>query len=129
MPAPTPDEILTMFADGLAKGDADAVADLFEEHAILVSDPNRIVQGRAAIREGLENFLTIGPKMTLNASRVVRNGDIALLYSDWTIKGIHPDGQAFSTDIHPTHVVRRQSDGTWRIVIDDPSANEPADSH
>ena len=34
MPAPTPDEILTMFADGLAKGDADAVADLFEEHAI-----------------------------------------------------------------------------------------------
>jgi len=129
MSAPSPDEIHSLFASGLNAGHVDAVADLFEEHAILVSDPNRIVRGRDAIREGLVNFLTIGPKLTLNASRVVRNGDIALLYSDWTIKGIHPDGQAFSTEIRPTHVVRRQADGTWRIVIDDPSANEPADSH
>jgi uncharacterized protein (TIGR02246 family) len=127
MPAQSPDDIHRLFAAGLNAGNVDAVVDLFEEHAILVSDPNRIVRGRDAIREGLVNFLTIGPKLTLNASRVVRNGDIALLYSDWTIKGLHPDGQAFSTEIRPTHVVRRQADGTWRIVIDDPSANEPAE--
>ena len=124
MPADSPDDIHTVFASGLNAGDAEAVADLFEEHAILVSDPERIVRGRAAIRDGLVNFLTTRPQLTLNASRVVRNGDIALLYSDWTIKGIHPDGQAFSSEIRPTHVVRRQPDGTWRIVIDDPSAGD-----
>ena len=124
MAAPTPDDLLALFAAGIAKGDLDALADLFEEHAILVSDPKNIVRGRAAIREGIANFLEIGPRMTLNASRVVRNGDLAILYSDWTIKGIHPDGQAFSTEIHPTHVARRQSDGTSRIAIDYPSAGE-----
>jgi uncharacterized protein (TIGR02246 family) len=128
MPAQTPDDIHTLFAAGMNTGDVDTVADLFEETAILVSDPERIVRGRAAIREGLVNFLSIGPHLTLNAARVVRNGDLALLYSDWTIKGIHPDGAAFSTEIRPTHVVRRQPDGTWRIVIDDPSANEGEDS-
>jgi len=126
MPAHTPDDIHTLFAAGLNAGDVDAVADLFEEDAILVSDPERIVRGRAAIRDGLVNFLSIGPKLTLNAARIVRNGDIALLYSDWTIRGVHPEGAAFSTEIRPTHVVRRQADGTWRIVIDDPSANEAA---
>jgi uncharacterized protein (TIGR02246 family) len=117
-----PDDILTIFRDGVNARDVDRVAALFEEHAILVSDPEHIVRGRAAIREGLVNFLAIAPAMTLNAARVVRNGDIALLYSDWTIAGRQPDGTPLSTDVRPTHVVRRQADGTWRIVIDDPSA-------
>jgi uncharacterized protein (TIGR02246 family) len=124
MPAQTPEQIHELFRDGLNARDADSVADLFEETAILVSDPENIVRGRAAIREGLQNFLEMHPTMTLNAARIVRNGDVALLYSDWTITGLHPHGAPFSMEVRPTHIVRRQGDGTWRIVIDDPSAGE-----
>ena len=126
MPANSPDEIHRLFADGLNAGNAEAVAALYEEDAILVSDPTRIVRGRAAILDGLINFLSINPRLTLNAARVVRNGDIAILYSDWTLKGANPDGSSMSVDIRPTHVARQQSDGTWWIVIDDPSDDEPA---
>jgi uncharacterized protein (TIGR02246 family) len=122
MPARTPDEIHELFASGLNAGHAEAVAELFEPDAILVSDPEHIVRGRAAILDGLVNLLSIHPVLTLNAARVVRHGDLALLYSDWTIRGTNPDGSPFSADVRPTHVARRQSDGTWQIVIDDPSA-------
>jgi uncharacterized protein (TIGR02246 family) len=122
MPALTPDALHTLFAMGINAGDAQAVSQLFAEDAILVSDPENIVRGRAAIREGLENFLEIAPKMRLNASRVVRNGDIALLYSDWTITASKPDGSLFTAEVQPTHVARLGDDGTWLIVIDDPSA-------
>jgi uncharacterized protein (TIGR02246 family) len=126
MPARSPDDIHRLFAEGLNAGNAEAVADLYEDDAILVSDPKRIVKGRAAIRDGLINFLSIKPRLTLHAARVVRNGEIAILYSDWTIVGANPDGSSMSVDVRPTHVTRRQADGTWRIVIDDPSVDEPA---
>jgi uncharacterized protein (TIGR02246 family) len=121
--AQTPDDIHTLFAEGINAGDADAVAALYEEEAILVADPTNIVRGRAAILDGLKNFLTIGPKMTLNGARVVRNGDIALLYSDWTIKGKNPNGSLMTVDVRPTLVARRQADGAWKVVIDDPSVD------
>jgi uncharacterized protein (TIGR02246 family) len=125
MAARTPDDIHRLFADGINAGDAQAVAALFEDDAILVSDPEHIVRGKAAILEGLTNFVSIRPKLTLNAARVVRNGDLALLYSDWTISSTNEKGAISSVDVRPTHVARRQADGTWRIVIDDPSVDEP----
>lgn len=117
-----PDDILTIFRDGLNARDVERVAALFEDEAILISDTEHIVRGREAIRDGLANFLSISPTLTLNAARVVRNGDLALLYSDWTITGRQPDGTTVSIDVRPTQVARRQADDSWRIVIDDPSA-------
>jgi uncharacterized protein (TIGR02246 family) len=124
MPAQTPDDIHRLFAEGMNAGDAEAVADLYEDDAVLVSDPRKIVRGREAILDGLKNFLSIRPTLTLNAARVVRNGDVAILYSDWTIKGQNANGSLMTVDVRPTHVARRQPDGTWRVVIDDPSVDE-----
>ena len=128
MSASSPDDLHRLFEQGLNAGNADAVAALYEEDAILVAEPDKIVKGRAAILDGLKNFLAIKPRMTLNAARVVRNGDIAILYSDWTISATRPDGSRFSSDVRPTVIARRHADGLWRIVIDDPSVDESGTS-
>ena len=126
MLARTPDDLHRLFLDGLNAGDAAAVASLYEDDAILVSDSKTIVRGRAAILDGLKNFLAIRPRMVLNAGRVLRNGTVAVLYSDWTISATRPDGSLFSLDVRPTVVAREQPDGTWLVAIDDPSVDEPA---
>jgi uncharacterized protein (TIGR02246 family) len=123
MPASNPEDLHQLFADRVNAGDADAAAALFEDGAILVSGPDHIVRGRDAILEGLRNFVAVHPKLRLNAARVVRNGSLAILYSDWTITTTR-NGAIQSVDVRPTHVARQQSDGTWRIVIDDPSAGD-----
>ena len=126
MPARSPEDILRLFEDGLNAGDADAVASLYEATAILVAEPQRIVKGREAILDGLRNFVAAKPRMVLNASRIVRNGDIAILYSDWTMSGDRPDGSRFSVDVRPTVIARAHADGVWRIAIDDPSVDDAA---
>jgi uncharacterized protein (TIGR02246 family) len=123
MPARSPEDLLRLFEDGLNAGDADAVAALYEASAILVAEPQRVVKGRAAILDGLKNFVAVKPRMVLNASRIVRNGDIAILYSDWTMSGTRPDGTTFSVDVRPTVVAREHTDGVWRVAIDDPSVD------
>ena len=40
-----------------------------------------------------------------------------------TISGTRPDNSSFSVDVRPTVVARAQPDGTWRVVIDDPSVD------
>lgn len=122
--AHSPEDLLRLIEERLNAGDADGVAALYEQDAILVADPEKIVEGRAAILEGLRNFLAIKPRMVLNASRIVRNGNLAIVYQDWTISGTRPGGSIFSVDVRPTVVVRAQSDGSWRVAIDDPSVDE-----
>ena len=126
MPARTPDDLHQLFLTRINAGDAEAVAALYEEDAILAADPQKVVRGRAAILDGLKNFLAIRPRMVLNAGRVLRNGSVAILYSDWTISATKPDGSLLSVDVRPTVVAREQPDGTWLVVIDDPSVGETA---
>ncbi len=47
-------------------------------------------------------------------------GDLALLHAEWTLKGTGPDGQAVELAGRTSEVVRRQTDGSWRYVIDNP---------
>ena len=46
---------------------------------------------------------------------ITAGDDLAVLYNDWTItaSGLSLSGKAIE-------VVRRQPDGTWKFVIDDP---------
>ena len=37
-----------------------------------------------------------------------------------TLEGTRPDGRPVKSTLHTLEVVRRQPDGSWRYVIDDP---------
>jgi ketosteroid isomerase-like protein len=51
-------------------------------------------------------------------------GEIALLFSDWTLSATDPDGHAIEMAGRTSDVARRQSDGSWLFVIDDPYGSE-----
>jgi ketosteroid isomerase-like protein len=61
------------------------------------------------------------PRITCNVRRVVRMGeDLALLYNDWILSSAGADGQTVERSGKALELVRRQPDGTWRFVMDDP---------
>ena len=51
---------------------------------------------------------------------MVESGDMALLHSRWTLKGTAPDGSPVEMAMQGTEVVRRQVNGNWLFVIDNP---------
>ena len=79
-----------------------------------------MVAGEAAIRELIRGFLALGPRVELAVQQVVQTGDLTLLLSTWTLAGTGPDGAAVRLGGTTADVVRRQEDGSWRTVIDNP---------
>lgn len=119
MPANKPDEIHVLFLDAFNRADIEALADLYEPGAILVTGRGNAT-GRDAIRAAYEHILSNDVRMELVTHTVLDSGDgLSLLHASWTV---HRDGKAIPG--LSTEVVRRQPDGTWLFVLDEPRTPE-----
>ena len=92
----------------------------YEPGAALVSERGTTVTGTEAIREVLSRFMAIRPKMTIEVPLVIESGDTAMVHSKWTTVGTDADGKRVDFAVQATGVMRRQADGTWLFVIDNP---------
>jgi ketosteroid isomerase-like protein len=59
-------------------------------------------------------------KLEAKVNRVVLASDLALLITEWSISGNKPDGKPINLIGKGTVVLRRQSNGTWLMVIENP---------
>jgi ketosteroid isomerase-like protein len=60
------------------------------------------------------------PTLTLEKKSLVIAGDIALLIVQATLQGKGPDGTPVRMEHTSSDVLRRQADGKWLFVIDNP---------
>ncbi len=125
--AATPEAVMTLFSQAMNRGDLDFILTLYEDDACLVPQPHQAaVQGKPAIRQALQNFVALNANITVTHTTSVRAGDVALLRSAWRLTGTGPDGSPLSMTHESTDVMRRQSDGSWKIVIDHPFGADPS---
>jgi uncharacterized protein (TIGR02246 family) len=120
MPAYSPGEIHTLVRSAFNLGDLEALVALYEPNAILVVESNR-VSGRENIRKALESVLLRHGRMTLQTRSVVESEQgLALLHGSWVVGYATEMGSEIVTRGMSTELVRKQLDGTWLFVIDDP---------
>ena len=91
---------------------------LYKPNACLVPQPGQVLQGHAAIREGIAEFISLNPTMTGESRTVVQADDLAIVYTKWTLSGTTTDGDVVNISGQSTDVMRRQPYGTWLCVID-----------
>ena len=120
MPANTPADVDHQLIAAINAGDVDSAVRCYEPGAALVSERGTTAIGTTAIREVLLGFMAIKPKMTIEVPLVIESGDTALLHAKWTTVGTDADGNRVDFAGQSTEVVRRQADGTWLFVIDNP---------
>ena len=120
MPAHAPEEVAQLWAESLTAGNLEALVELYEPDATLVAQPGEVVTGVEAIREVLSALLAVEPTFNLEARKVLQTGDLALSFADWTLSGTGPKGEAIQMAAQTSDVLRRQADGTWCFVIDNP---------
>ena len=119
MPARTPQEVHTLFVDAFNRSDIEELVALYEPNAIFVSG-SVIAKGHDAIREAYQGILAAGGRMELETLTLLDSGDgLGMLHASWTIRG-----DSFVRVGISTEVVRRQLDGTWLFVIDEPRTAE-----
>jgi uncharacterized protein (TIGR02246 family) len=119
-----PEDCHRLIAEAFTAGDLEAVLSLYEEGATLVPEPGAEPVSGAALKEAQRGLIACKPTMTVKTESVIEAGDIALLRSSWSVTGIAPSGEPLKMSHRGTEVVRRQGDGTWRYVIDNPFGAE-----
>lgn len=120
MAAHTPEELDVLFANAINAGDIEAVIKLYEPGACLMPEPGQVASGMTAIREALGGLLAMKPQIKLDVKKLAETGGIALTTSKWVLEGTGPDGKPVKIEGQSAEVSRRQPDGTWLFVIDNP---------
>ena len=119
-----PDYVHTEFARAFAARDLEALVNLYEEDAKFVNMDGTEVQGKPGIRVALQGFLTAAGSdgvMTMETNYVSECGDLAMLSNTWVLKATGPDGKPLEMTGKTVEVARKQADGGWLMVIDNPA--------
>ena len=105
-----PEDLTRLFVERANAGDAAGIAALYEPDAVMAYPPGATTVGRQAIRELWEQVLAHGPHFEYEEPLpTLVIGDIAL-----TSTAPKDDAGARA------QVVRRQPDGSWLRILDQP---------
>lgn len=116
----TPEHVLEAIVEGINSGNLDALMPLYEREAAFATQPGDLSHGADGIREALAGFISMKGALDLEVTRVLEVDDLALVTGTWSFDGTGPDGEPVRLSASNADVLRRQADGTWRFVIDNP---------
>jgi ketosteroid isomerase-like protein len=116
----TPEEILQSIVEGINAGKIEALMTLYEPESCFALQPGEIVRGQQGVRQSLQGFIDMKGILELKVMRVIRTGNLALVISKWTFNGTGTNGSPANLAGTAADVLRQQSDGTWRMIIDNP---------
>lgn len=122
------EETVSLMDEAFNRGDLEAVLQFYDDEAAVVLEPRRTVKGKAALRAAFEAVFALQGIARQIKTHVIESGDTALFISRWNFSGKTPDGTSFSREAVATSVFRRQPDGGWRCVIDNPYGPAVLDS-
>ncbi len=109
-PVRDPQDLARQLVSREQAGDVEGMAILYEPDAILDIGHGEVARGREAIRAFYAELVATGRRFDLAAQReAIVSGDLALTSTRL------PNGAVTA------EVARRQSDGTWLWVIDQPT--------
>lgn len=111
-PASQPDDLARLLWERMNAGDLDGIVALYEPDAVLALPGGRVATGSAEIREAFEKLLASQSSFAPGEQRpVLLVGDLALTSA------------RLASGAVTAEVARRQGDGSWRWVIDQPAVH------
>ncbi|HEX5976531.1 MAG TPA: nuclear transport factor 2 family protein [Nitrososphaeraceae archaeon] len=116
----TPKEFLKSYVEKFNAKNVSSLLDMYETDACFQVQPGQDVKGLENIRQSLRGFIDRNGNLQSNVKGVIQASNLVLVNTEWLFSGTGPDGKPFNVGGKATDVLRQQSDGTWRIVIDNP---------
>ena len=110
-----------IFQEAMNECDVEKAMSLYAENAVFVQEPGKpVITGLDSIRKAIEEFQAIKPKLKVEVLQFIEVDDVAFFTLKWEIMGTSPEGDEIHISSYDGNVVKRQSDGTWKTLIDNP---------
>ena len=117
-----PEDWPSVFEHHLNAGDLDKVMSLYEPDARFVAPSGEMLIGSDRIGQVIAGLIRSQTKMKSRVLRVNAIDDLALLYTDFDGTTVDDSGKTIELRSRAIEILRRQSDGTWKLIIGDPNA-------
>jgi uncharacterized protein (TIGR02246 family) len=114
MPATNPEEICRLFKEAMAKGDLDAVLNVYDPEAVFLKPSREVTKSREELRRELAPLVAAKTVFDYDIRQVVLADDIALMHTKWKVSSAQP------MSVYAIEVARRQPNGSWCWLIGDP---------
>lgn len=119
--AQNPAEVYATYLKAFNAGNIDATLACYEPQACFMSRSGRAAYGPEELREVFRVTFSNKPQMKFNLRKVIPAGeDLALVVVEWRSKAVSAEGEVRLWSGMATDIVRRQPDGNWKIVLDNP---------
>jgi uncharacterized protein (TIGR02246 family) len=116
--AETPEQVAALFTEYLETSDLDGLVSLYEPNAHFVAAPGLLLVGTVAIRDALRQMIDSGARIRLEPRNIRRVDDLALVSNTATVTAATPEAKPVTSTT--TQILRRQPDGGWLHILDDP---------
>jgi ketosteroid isomerase-like protein len=112
--------VISKMTDAFHAGDIEKVMANYESNSTIMFEPGKPVSDPKLLREMFKGFFAVSPTFKYSGHEVFIENDIAMHITPWTMTGKAPDGSIIKQSGLSVAVLRRQSDGNWLMVIDNP---------
>lgn len=94
--------------------DFDTVMKIYDVQGVIVAEPDKPVSDREGFEKAVRAILAIEGQMEIKTVYCLEAGDVAVGRSEWSIS----DGGATKVAAKGIELLKRQPDGTWKVLID-----------
>lgn len=113
--------VIVNMTNAFEKKDIEGVLATYEDGAIVLFEPQKPVTGKDNLRMAFTQFVTMNPIFTYSGHEVYISGDIATHIAPWKMVGHLPDGSKVEQSGLSVAVLRKQANGTWLMIQDNPN--------
>lgn len=115
-----PEDLYPALIAAYNAGDLEALVSLYDPKAAFVIKPGRVTGNAAELRGAMHHLLGLGCRLNVDPRTFIHSDDVVLALGTFTLSGRREDGAPFERTSRFADVLRRQPDGRWLIIIDNP---------
>jgi len=119
-----PEDWPSQFEEQLNAGNLDGMLALYEPEAHFVKKSGETLVGQEAIRNALRSLIEAKTHLQSRVVRATTIGDIAQLYTDFEGTRLDESGKTVPVRNSAIEVLRRQPDGSWKLIMGDPNGRQ-----
>lgn len=117
----SPEHAVELLDRAFNEGDLEAILSFYEESAVVIAaEPLRDLRGTVELRSFFAEAIRSNQVAKQIKTRVIEADGVALFISRWSLSPKNHDPGTKTQTFISTSVFRRQPNGIWRILIDNP---------